>query len=135
MFGTENSNHNRDQRTRMPGDDIAERLLAFAARALQVLSTLPASTAGKHLARQLTRSATSGGANYEEARCAESRADFAHKALVAAKEVSESAYWVRLIHQSRLSLSTDLLPLVGEGRELVAILKASARTARARGGC
>jgi len=116
----------------MLGDDLADRLLAFAVRALQVVSTLPSSTTGKHLARQLTSSATSGGANYEEARCAESRADFAHKVLVAAKEVGESVYWVRLIHSSRLSSSTDLLALVAEGRELVAILKASARTARAR---
>ena len=84
------------------------------------------------MARQLTRSATSGGANYEEARCAESRADFAHKVLVAAKEVGESVYWLRLTQRTRLSCSTDLGALIGEGRELVAILKASAKTARAR---
>jgi len=116
----------------MLGDDLADRLLAFAARALHVVSTLPSSPMGKHLARQLTSSATSGGANYEEARCAESRADFAHKVLIAAKEVGESVYWVRLIHRSRLSCSPDLVALVGEGRELVAILEASAKTARAR---
>ena len=116
----------------MLGDDLADRLLAYAARALNVVSTLPSDPAGKHLGRQLTCSATSGGANYEEARCAESRADFAHKVLVAAKEVSESVYWLRLIQRARLSSSTDLVALVAEGRELLKILKASARTARAR---
>ena len=116
----------------MLGDDLAERLLVFAARALQVISTLPSTATGKHLARQLTRSATSGGANYEEARCAESRADFAHKVLVAAKEVGESVYWLRLTQRTRLACSADLGALIGEGRELVAILKASAKTARAR---
>lgn len=116
----------------MPGDDIAGRLLEFAARALNIVGALQPSPVGKHVGRQLTRAATSGGANYEEARGAESRADFIHKVLVAAKEVRESVYWMRLIHRAGLARSTDLLGLVAEGHELVAILKASANTARAR---
>ena len=68
----------------MKGDDIANRLLEFSAQVLRVVSELPNDAAAKHVARQLTRAGTSGGANYEEARGAESRADFAHKVLVAA---------------------------------------------------
>ena len=45
---------------------------------------LPKHAAGRHVGLQLVRSGTAGGANYEEARAAESAADFAHKALVAA---------------------------------------------------
>ncbi|MBI3722350.1 four helix bundle protein [bacterium] len=62
----------------MKGDDIADRLLEFSAQVLLIVGELPANGAGKHVARQLTRAGTSGGANYEEARAAESRADFAH---------------------------------------------------------
>ena len=87
---------------------------------------------GKHIARQLTKAATSGGANYEEARGAESRADFAHKVQGAAKEVRESVYWVKLIQRTRLSCSPTLAWIIREGSELVAILKASAKTARER---
>ncbi len=97
MFGTEIRNGNREPERRMIGDDIADRLLRFAARVLQLVGTLPGSPVGRHVARQLIRSGTAGGANYEEARGAESRADFAHKVLIAAKEVRESVYWVRLL--------------------------------------
>ena len=116
----------------MKGDDIAARLLEFAARVLELVSRLPRSDVGKHVARQLTKAATSGGANYEEARGAESRADFAHKVQVSAKEVRESVYWVMLIQRTGLARASTLPWIIREGNELVAILKASARTARER---
>ena len=116
----------------MKGDDIASRLLEFAARILDVIAGLPQTVLGKHIARQLTKAATSGGANYEEARGAESRADFAHKVQVSAKEVRESVYWVKLIQRMGLSRKPTLPWIIREGNELVAILKASARTARER---
>ena len=106
--------NNREQERRMVGGDIAERLLEFAARAMRVVMTLPANVVGKHVGRQLTKSGTSGGATYEEARGAESRADFVHKVSIAAKEVRESVYWCRLIHRAQLSRSADVLPLVRE---------------------
>ncbi|MBL4844101.1 MAG: four helix bundle protein, partial [Planctomycetes bacterium] len=90
------------------GDDIAERLLDFAAEILLVVGGLPKTIQGKHVARQLTRSGTAGGAHYAEARGAESRADFAHKVLLAAKEVAESVYWLRLIERARFSRRTTL---------------------------
>ncbi len=116
----------------MRGDDIAERLLDFATETLLVVVGLPKSLEARHVARQLIRSGTAGGAHYEEARGAESRADFAHKALLAAKEVGESVYWLKLIGRARLSRRPTISHAIGEGRELVAILKASARTVRKR---
>ena len=118
----------------MKGDDIAVRLLRFAVGVLKVVGELPQTYAGKHVSRQLTRSSTSGGANYEEARCAESRADFAHKCNVAGKEVRESVYWLKILDEGGLSRSQQLASLVQEGNELTAILKASAKTAKARAG-
>ncbi len=116
----------------MKGDDIAERLLDFASEVLLVVGGLPKSLEAKHIARQLTRSGTAGGAHYEEARRAESRADFAHKVLLAAKEVGESAYWLRLIERACFSRRPTLGQAIKEAGEHVAILKASARTARKR---
>lgn len=116
----------------MKGDDISERLLGFAASVLAVVGSLPKQAAATHLARQLIRSGTAGGANYEEARSAESRADFAHKVLIAAKEVGESLYWLRLVERAGLVRDERTASAIREGREIVAILHASARTARAR---
>jgi four helix bundle protein len=81
--------------------------------------------------RQLVRSATGGGSNYEEARGAESRADFIHKVSIAIKELRESLYWLRLVDLSELSEQpTD--QLIGEANELVAILTSSVKTAKRR---
>jgi four helix bundle protein len=114
------------------GADIAERLLEFSVAAIRVSTQLPRNPAGRHVALQLVRSATGGGANYEEARAAESRDDFIHKVSVAAKEIRESAYWLGLIQRSAWT-SHDLASGIREASELAAILGASARTARARG--
>ena len=52
------------------------------------------------IAKQLLRSGTSIGANVFEAQNAESKADFVHKMKVAAKEASETLYWLILCERS-----------------------------------
>jgi len=52
------------------------------------------------IARQLLRSASSIGANVLEAQNAESKADFIHKMKIAAKEASETLYWLILCERS-----------------------------------
>ncbi|RTQ53705.1 four helix bundle protein [Hymenobacter gummosus] len=52
------------------------------------------------IAQQLLRSGTSIGANVREAQHAESRADFIHKCKIAAKEASETEYWLLLCQQA-----------------------------------
>lgn len=52
------------------------------------------------VARQLMRSGTSIGANVFEAQNAESKIDFVHKMKIAAKEASESLYWLILCDRS-----------------------------------
>lgn len=73
-----------------------------------------------------------GGANYEEARGAESRADFIHKVGIANKELREALYWLRLTEEAALVTDSDLAALIREADELVAILTASIRTAKQR---
>ena len=115
------------------GSNIAQRLEDFAASVISISSRLPKDAAGRHVAIQMVRSATGAGSNYEEARAAESRADFVHKAAVALKEVREARYWLALVQKSGW-IQGSLLELVGEANELAAILGASVRTARARAG-
>jgi len=49
---------------------------------------------------------------------------------VAAKEAGETAWWLRIIARARLVPPAETDRWVGEAKELVAILTASARTAR-----
>jgi four helix bundle protein len=111
------------------GQDIAERLLDLGTAALRLAASLPRGAAGRHVAVQLVRSATGAGANYEEARAAERRADFVHKLGIAAKEPRESCYPLALLQRSGW-VKVDLSGLLGESAELAAILGASIRTAR-----
>jgi four helix bundle protein len=96
-----------------------------------VAGQLPRTAIGRHVALQLARSSTGAGANYEEARAAESTADFAHKIAIAAKEMREASYWVRLIVRAALAPG-DHRDIAREASELNAMLGASVRTARAR---
>lgn len=112
----------------MKGDDIADRLLDFAVQVLRIIAALPKTPPARHIAKQLTRSATAPGAHYDEARSAESRADFVHKVKIACKEMRESHYWLRVIQRARLLPKLDLAPTIDEARQLAAILTASANT-------
>jgi four helix bundle protein len=116
----------------MRGDNIAKRLVDFAVEVLKIAGDMSQGTAGKHIARQLVRSGTAGGANYEEARASESRSDFAHKINIAAKEMRESLYWLRLIEEGSLLDRSRIENLAREANELIAILKSSAKTAKSR---
>lgn len=116
----------------MKGDDIANRLLDLAVACLRLAAELEDNAVGKHIARQLIRCSTSGGANYEEARSAESSADFVHKVAIAGKEVGETTYWLLLARRAGLSTDEAVARWIEEGRQLVRILSASARTAKGR---
>jgi four helix bundle protein len=111
------------------GDNIAQRLVALAAGVVKLASGLPKDQPGRHITSQLTRAATSGGANYEEARGAESRMDFVHKLRVADKEMRETKYWLDLIGSCWDTHSETAAGLAREADELISILTASIRTA------
>ena len=114
----------------MKGDDLAERLMELAVRVLAVVDALPRTVASRHIANQLARSGTSAGANYEEARGAESRADFAHKLGIAWKESRETLYWLKIIQRRELIKPKLLDPLIQEATELSSILAKSVSTTK-----
>ena len=58
----------------------------FAVRVVRLVDRLPRTVAGIEVGRQVVRSATSVGANVEEADAAESRRDFVHKMSIAHNE-------------------------------------------------
>ena len=60
------------------------------------------------LSNQLFKAGTAIGANASEAQNAESNADFIHKFKMAAKEMNETDYWLKLCRFS------DLLPDPGD---------------------
>ena len=114
----------------MKGDDIADRLVQLAVKVIRVVDALPDTATGKHVAGQLLRAGTSPGANYEEARGAESRRDFIHKLGIALKELQETYYWLRVAARANL-VDSDLGDVITEVSELCRIVGKSRVTARA----
>lgn len=132
-FQTEDRDYSREP-GRMKGDDIAARLLAAAVSGIRLADALPRTPAGRHLAGQLLRSVTACGANYEEARGAESRRDFIHKLAITHKEAHEARYWVRLAVAAQLLEPPALVPeLLQQLDSICRILGKSIGTARTRG--
>jgi len=78
-------------------DALQERLVLFAVKIIGLVTCLPKTTAGRHVAGQVLRSGTSPAPNYAEARGAESRADFVHKLRIAVKELNETGIWLLII--------------------------------------
>ena len=113
--------------------DLDERLLEYAVRVIRLVDALPKTLVGRHVAGQVLRSATSVGANYEEARGAESKEDFVHKLQIALKELRESNYWLRLILKSQMLPRERLADILDESNQLRAMLSKAVATAKGKG--
>ena len=111
-------------------EELADRLLAFAVKTVKIVRDLPQDAVGKHVSFQLLKSGTSPGANYEEARGAESARDFVHKLRISLKELKESRFWLKVIKEVPLMDKDQVDPLLRECEELIAIIAKSVSTAR-----
>ena len=54
------------------------------------------------MSKQLLRSATSIGANIEEANAAQTKKEFIQRMSIASKEARETKYWLRLLDKSQI---------------------------------
>ena len=114
-------------------DAMQERLVLFAVKIIDLVTCLPKTTAGRHVAGQVLRSGTSPAPNYAEARGAESRADFVHKLRIAVEELHETGICLLMILKAHMASDPLVTGLVNENGELACILGASIRTAQAKG--
>lgn len=102
---------------------LGRRLFDFAVRVIKFCRQLPKSKEYDIIKNQLIKSATSSGANYEEAQGASSKADFVNKIKIALKEMRESNYWIRIIISIK-ETENELDFLLKESEELKKILGA-----------
>ena len=76
--------------------EIQARMSLFGAAMIKLIAPLKDAGIPASVIDQLVRSATSIGANFGEARGAESRKDFVHKLQIALKECREAKHWLLL---------------------------------------
>ena len=100
---------------------LGKRLFNFSVKTIKYCKKFNYSIENKIIINQLVKSATSSGANYEEAQAGSSRADFKNKVNIALKEMRESNYWLRLIKEIENN-SDELNNLISESNELMKIL-------------
>jgi four helix bundle protein len=115
-------------------DGMSDRFMVFVISIIKIEKQLCKSYSGRHIYGQLFRAGTSGGANYEEARAGESRADFIHKMQITLKELREALFWIKLIAAAKLIASENevLNFLVKESKELACITAKSIVTAKSK---
>lgn len=115
----------------MDTEELKKRTKQFGLRCIKVVESLPNHRTGDVLGRQLLRSATSVGANYRSACRAQSKPAFISKLAIAIEEADESQYWLEMIIEAGLLSQKKLAGLMRESDEIVAILTASSKTAKA----
>jgi four helix bundle protein len=103
-------------------NNVENRLFEFAVRAIKFTRTIPSSPEYSVIRYQLTKSATSSGANYEESQAGSSKADFTNKVRIALREMRESNYWLRIIKGIENENNPELNYLIQESKELKLIL-------------
>jgi len=113
---------------------IRARTKKFGLRIVRLVAALPANRIGDVLGRQILKSGTSIGANYREALRASSKRHFATTIDICLREADETLYWLELLAESE-TVKPDLLEdLTQECHELVAILAATAKSAKRQSG-
>lgn len=81
------------------------------------------------LSKQLLRSATSIGANVEEANAAQTKKDFITKMSIASKESRETRYWLRLLDKSKL-VDLDYSPYLRSIEHIINVLTKIVKTSQ-----
>jgi len=112
--------------------DILERCVQYSLQIIKFFREIEKDSVGRILGNQLLRSRTSIGANVHEAQGGQSKADFIAKISIAQKEACESAYWLRIMLETKLGQSADIRKLRQETDELVRILSSILISAKER---
>ena len=108
---------------------LLNKSLDFATEAVLFYEEFYKTKKDTTVAKQLLRSATSVGANINEAVYGNSKADFIAKLHIALKETGESIYWLTLLKRTNLiDYKYDELLLLAE--EIKRMLIASLNTAK-----
>jgi four helix bundle protein len=108
---------------------LIEKSLDFATQIVLFYEEFAKSKKDTTIAKQLLRSATSIGANINEAVYGNSKADFISKLHIALKETSESIYWLTLLERTKL-IEYDFNGLLILAEEIKRMLIASLNTAK-----
>ena len=108
---------------------LLDKSLDFATQVLLFYEDFSKTKKDTTIAKQLLRSATSVGANINEAIYGNSKADFISKLHISLKETGESIYWLTLLKRTNL-IEYNFDELLSLAEEIKRMLIASLNTAK-----
>ncbi len=108
---------------------LLDKSLDFATQIVLFYEEFSKTKKDTTIAKQLLRSATSVGANINEAIYGNSKADFISKLHISLKETGESIYWLKLLKNTKL-VNYDFDSLLSLAEEIKRMLIASLNTAK-----
>ncbi|MBE6739369.1 MAG: four helix bundle protein [Ruminococcaceae bacterium] len=109
---------------------LLDKSLLFAARIIKLNKYLTKEKRETVIAKQIIRSATSIGANANEAIYGISKADFIAKLQISLKETAETEYWLRLLVLSEYITDKEGQSLIDDCLEIKKILISTLNTAK-----
>ena len=109
---------------------LLEKSLNFAARIMKLHKYLIKEKKEYIISKQIIRSATSIGANANEAIYGSSKADFIAKLQISLKETAETEYWLRLLILSENITKKEGESLLNDCLEIKRILISTLNTAK-----
>ena len=104
--------------------NLSGRTAIFGAEIIIFAKTMKENNINRSIINQLVRSATSIGANYMEADCAESKKDFNHKIGICKKEAKETTHWLHMLATAEPAEKETCRKLWQEAHELTLIFSA-----------
>jgi four helix bundle protein len=110
-------------------DELKKRTKKFALDVLAFVRTLPSTAEVREIGGQLIRSATGVASNYRSTCRSRSPAEFIARIGVALDEADESALWLEVITEGRISVAKRAFELLDEANQLSAIFAQSRITA------
>ncbi len=113
-------------------ENFMKRLIKFSIDTLSYTEKLRTKHAFWPVADQLTRSATSIGANIFEARASSSKRDYTNFFQIALKSSNETLYWLSVLKESMPNLERETDTLYREADELARIIGSSVVTLKGK---
>ena len=107
--------------------DLFDRTSKFGSEIIIFVKGIKENNINKSIINQLIRSATSIGANYMEADCAESKKDFIHKIGISKKEAKETTHWLHMLATAEPDEAEKCRKLWQEAHELTLIFSANVK--------
>lgn len=109
--------------------ELKKRTKVFALRVLKMIDSIPKTTTGLVIAKQIVRCATSVEANYRAACRERSKAEFLSKLQAVIEEADETCRWLELIIEGGLLPAQRIDDLLDEANQITAIMIASRKIA------